>query len=250
VTARRPRGPRPTELLALERAVQQIQPRLRGPSREIRQIDWQMVSRTDRGAWFPEDQRIGIHREISPLIERALGKLDGNEPLTFREADALRTLWHEINHSRGSQNFAGYRTDPLRRFEIEVVNELHTRLRFDQFIERLGFDTRLVPDASLVGLGTGYQWFVQDMRRILETVGLSRSEATVFFERLNLERDTQDYLDAILDLIAHRLQLDEMTFERLRRRTQRGIHQESLKEVRRMIERLSQKKEIKPESWI
>lgn len=209
-----------------------------------------MVSRTDRGAWFPDDQRIGINREISPLIERALGKLDGNEPLTFREADALRTLWHEINHSRGSQNFAGYRTDPLRRFEIEVVNELHARLRLDQFIERLGFDTRLVPDAPLVGLGTGYQWFVQDMRRILETVGLSRSEATVFFERLNLERDTQDDLDAILDLIARRLQLDERTFERLRRRLQKDIKREDLKPTLSMIGRFSRKKGIKPESWI
>ncbi|RMG55447.1 MAG: hypothetical protein D6723_02705 [Acidobacteria bacterium] len=69
-------------------------------------------------------------------------------------------------------------------------------------------------------------------------------------ELIALERDTQDYLEAILDLIANRLQLDEMTFERLRRRLRQNIKRQDLEPSLRMIRRLSRKKGIKPESWI
>lgn len=244
----------PRTLAELESAVQAAQAKYRGDKQPIRQIDWDWPGDPDQPStiadWY--NGRIRIRRDISPKIQQALDKLARGEPLSFDETDALQTLWHEIGHSRGSQDFWGY-DDPLkpdRRFEIEVVNEMHARLRLEQFVRSLGFDPSLLSARGELAIGKGYQWWLIEMRRALEAAGIGQLEATAFFEKLNLQKPTVTYLDSLLDFIGERLQLPQAHRNRLRQDIVAELRDKGgISDFRWEIEFLARALKIKPAHW-
>jgi hypothetical protein len=169
------------------------------------------------GSWNPSCGEIGIHPTITGHIERALPRLCEKEPISFEESEALAIVYHQLLHSCGDQDFSGYEYDIRRRFEIELVNEMHARLTFDSFISDLGFDPELVCGREVEQAGRYYGGWVLPFREVLQTVGVTREEARIFFERLNYGEPTRTYFDEMIKLIGDRLGSDEYEREELRR---------------------------------
>lgn len=238
--------PTPLTISDLENAIRRFQPKLAGSKESIARFVWNYNDPRYRGWWDPVTRTLAIHRDVSLQIERALAKLAQGEPLLFDEANALRTLWHEINHTRGSQVLPATR---VQRAFLEVVNELHTRLRFEQFIRQLGYDPKLANPDAVLAVGTGYEGLAITMRRIFEAAGIGVVEATAFFEQLNVHRHWSRYLDRILAKLSDQLQLSLTEKEILKIRLHEGALLDDFGRALEFVSDLAGSKGIKPARW-
>lgn len=252
--------PRPTTQDELQSAIKQLQKEFKGKKQKIKTFDWQMNDPRCRGYWVPKLKTLAIHRTVTPEILSALRKLANNISPTTGEIEALRTLWHEINHSRGFQDLRGQykkikgqweRNNP-RIFEIEAINELHTRLTFDQFIEDLGYDPKLTnPLQDYVIKAQGYYWYMDDLVETLQVAGITKTEALTFVEDLNYKKSTKVYLVELNKWVGEKLGSDDVEIERLYNLLKHSlVTRDSISLWRSEVDRLAALRGISRESWV
>lgn len=84
------------------------------------------------------DGRISLTKERNVLVRSALGKIGQSkeEDITFEEADAMATFWHEITHNRNVYELIALNTK--QRAVMELMNEFVARKTLPEFYKALG----------------------------------------------------------------------------------------------------------------
>lgn len=84
------------------------------------------------------DGRISLTKERNVLVRSALGKIGQSkeEDITFEEADAMATFWHEITHNRNVYELIALNTK--QRAVMELMNEFVARKTLPEFYKVLG----------------------------------------------------------------------------------------------------------------
>ncbi len=231
--------PPPRTLERLEEVLADQQERVRVSHSPIRRFVW--ISPHEQPAvwawWNPHTKEIHLQPFISQVLQNALDKLSRRQPLSPSETEAIKTVLHELLHTRGDQDFSDYHLT-RRQFEIEVVNELHARLRLRDFVKDLGFDPSLL-DASFLKNGHAYEGWVNPLIEALEAIGIGRVEALSFFERLNLHEPTRSYYRQILDLVFTKLRPTETERRHLEDLFDLGARTGKLREFADEVKRLA-----------
>lgn len=112
------------------------------------------------------------------LVRSALGKIGSKKTseITFEEADAMATFWHEITHNRSVPGNM-YLTSTERRF-MELANEFVARHSLDEFYAKLGASKVPHPEFMNNRVSTGYNSMVTNYDYVINKLGLDRAKVT------------------------------------------------------------------------
>lgn len=118
------------------------------------------------------DGRISLTPDRLERVKSALSKIGSGKPkdITFEEADAMATFWHEITHNR---NVPGnMRTTSTQTDVMEMMNEFVARKTLPEFYEKLGCATTPHPEFITNRTSTGYNRRVQGYDFVISKLGL------------------------------------------------------------------------------
>lgn len=118
------------------------------------------------------DGRISLTPDRLERVKSALSKIGSGKPkdITFEEADAMATFWHEITHNR---NVPGnMRTTSTQTDVMEMMNEFVARKTLPEFYAKLG--CKDVPHAEFITnrASTGYNQRVLGYDFVIQKLGL------------------------------------------------------------------------------
>lgn len=102
------------------------------------------------------DGRISLKPDRLERVKSALSKIGSGKPkdITFEEADAMATFWHEITHNR---NIPGnMRTTSTQTDVMEMMNEFVARKTLPEFYAKLGCKDVPHPEFITNRASTGY----------------------------------------------------------------------------------------------
>lgn len=151
--------------------------------------------------------RISLKPDRLERVKSALSKIGSGKPkdITFEEADAMATFWHEITHNR---NIPGNMdlTD-TQRDVMEMMNEFVARKTLPEFYKRLGCAITPHPEFITDRASTGYNRRVRGYDFVISKLGLDpgkvlESAKKNLFTLKYTEQDTtakQALLDGGLD---------------------------------------------------
>lgn len=118
------------------------------------------------------DGRISLTPDRLERVKSALSKIGSGKPkdITFEEADAMATFWHEITHNRnvpGNMHTTSTQTDVM-----EMMNEFVARKTLPEFYAKLG--CKDVPHAEFITnrASTGYNQRVLGYDFVIQKLGL------------------------------------------------------------------------------
>lgn len=119
------------------------------------------------------DGRIWLKPDRMEKTISAIGKLQKGEEITFDEADAVSTFWHEITHNRNKPGNM-YRTK-LQTRNMELANEFVSRNTLSEFYGAFGSKLQ---HAELVTnrVSTGYNSMVNNYQSIIAKTGLKKDD--------------------------------------------------------------------------
>lgn len=153
------------------------------------------------------DGQISLKPERLANVKSALGKIGQgkSEDITFDEADAMATLWHEITHNRnkpGNMRINATQTDVM-----EMMNEFVARKTLPEFYAKLGCHKTPYPEFINNRKSTGYNRRVLGYDFVISRLGLDARKVLAsakknLFELKYTEQDTtaiQALLDGGLD---------------------------------------------------
>ncbi|MDR0682860.1 MAG: hypothetical protein LBG15_13590 [Dysgonamonadaceae bacterium] len=113
--------------------------------------------------------------------------------ITFDEADAMTTFWHEITHNR---NIVGYiRKTDLQTKYMELANEFVARKTLPEFYSKLGCRKTPFPEFMSNRDSTGYNKMVNAYNYVINTLKLDNSKVLeavkkhLFKERYTIQKD-------------------------------------------------------------
>lgn len=119
---------------------------------------------------------INLRPERLKLVKTAMAKIGQgrSSEITFEEADAMATFWHEITHNR---NVPGncYRTD-TQTDVMEMMNEFVARKTLPEFYEKLGCAKTPHPEFINNRDSTGYNRRVLGYDFVIQKLGLDPSK--------------------------------------------------------------------------
>ncbi|UWH95577.1 MAG: minor capsid protein 2 [Bacteriophage sp.] len=153
------------------------------------------------------DGRISLRPERVEYVKSAMAKIGqgkSNE-ITFEEADAMATFWHEITHNRnvpGNMWITSTQTDIM-----EMMNEFVARKTLPEFYAKMGCPTTPHPEFITNRASTGYNRRVIGYDFVIQKLGLDpdkvlKSARKNLFELKYSEQETtaiQALLDGGLD---------------------------------------------------
>lgn len=153
------------------------------------------------------DGRISLRPERLEHVKSAMAKIGqgrSNE-ITFEEADAMATFWHEITHNRnipGNMYMTSTQTDVM-----EMMNEFVARKTLPEFYQKMGCPTTPHPEFINNRDSTGYNRRVVGYDFVIKKLGLDpekvlKSARKNLFELRYTEQETtaiQALLDGGLD---------------------------------------------------
>ena len=115
---------------------------------------------------------IGITAERLDRVKMAMGKigLGKSSEITFDEADAMATLWHEITHNRNKHGLM--RLTDIQRSTMEMMNEFVARKTLPEFYTKLGCSKIPYPEFMENRTSTGYNKRVLGYDFIIQKLGL------------------------------------------------------------------------------
>ena len=92
------------------------------------------------------DGRISLSRDRLDNVKIAIKKIgeEKSETITFSEADAMATLWHEITHNRNKPGNMKLTEEQVK--VMEMMNEFVARKTLPEFYSQLGCDTMPYPE--------------------------------------------------------------------------------------------------------
>jgi len=146
-------------------------------------------------------------------LRSALQKLKANQPLTFNEEYALKTLWHELNHLRA--RIADSPDSEKEYMVMETINEFYTRHTFyELFVKRIKPDAKLQFKKKILEEGYGYYLYVQNFRYLLKKIGVKEKEAVKELEKILLDDYTLLY-KRVVAWIAEKAKLPETSVRKI-----------------------------------
>lgn len=116
--------------------------------------------------------RIYLTSDRLERVKSALSKIGSGKPkdITFEEADAMATFWHEITHNRnipGNMDLTETQTDVM-----EMMNEFVARKTLPEFYGKLGCATTPHPEFITNRASTGYNRRVRGYDFVISKLGL------------------------------------------------------------------------------
>ena len=142
--------------------------------------DLSLAKETDPKNNGSTDMKGGIYLAQSRLdyVRSALAKIGNKKTseITFEEADAMATFWHEITHNRSVPGNM-YLTKTERRF-MELANEFVARHSLDEFYAKLGASKVPHPEFMNNRASTGYNEMVTNYDYVINELGLDRAKVT------------------------------------------------------------------------
>ncbi len=116
--------------------------------------------------------RISLKPDRLDRVKSALSKIGSGKPkdITFEEADAMATFWHEITHNRnipGNMSLTKTQTDVM-----EMMNEFVARKTLPEFYGKLGCATTPHPEFITNRASTGYNRRVRGYDFVISKLGL------------------------------------------------------------------------------
>ena len=124
------------------------------------------------------DGRISLTPDRLKRVKSALGKIGQGKSseITFEEADAMATFWHEICHNRNIPSYKqGDRTKMQTRF-MELANEFVARHTLPEFYAKLGASSLPHPEFQTNRESTGYNKMVTNYDFVIKEMGLDHSK--------------------------------------------------------------------------
>ena len=106
-------------------------------------------------------------------VKSAMGKIGSakSAEITFDEADAMATLWHEITHNRNKHG--GMYLTNLQRDVMEMMNEFVARKTLPEFYAKLGCNKTPHPEFINNRNSTGYNNRVLGYDFVIQKLGLN-----------------------------------------------------------------------------
>ena len=112
---------------------------------------------------------------ISAFDKIAKGKAGD---ITYQEADAMATYWHEITHNRTiATGSAGSSGSQSRRF-MELANEYIARQTLPDFYRALGVEKMPFPELMASRASTGYNRMVKNYDGVISLLNLDKDKVT------------------------------------------------------------------------
>lgn len=124
------------------------------------------------------DGRISLTPDRLKRVKSALGKIGQGKSseITFEEADAMATFWHEICHNRNIPSYKqGDKTKLQTRF-MELANEFVARHTLPEFYAKLGASSLPHPEFQTNRESTGYNTMVMNYDFVIKEMGLDHSK--------------------------------------------------------------------------
>lgn len=153
------------------------------------------------------DGQISLKPERLANVKSALGKIGQgkSEDITFDEADAMATLWHEITHNRNKPG--NVRRTATQTDVMEMMNEFVARKTLPEFYAKLGCHKTPYPEFINNRESTGYNRRVLGYDFVISRLGLDARKVLAsakknLFELKYTEQETtaiQALLDGGLD---------------------------------------------------
>lgn len=118
------------------------------------------------------DGQISLKPERLANVKSALGKIGQgkSEDITFDEADAMATLWHEITHNRNKPG--NVRRTATQTDVMEMMNEFVARKTLPEFYAKLGCHKTPYPEFINNRESTGYNRRVLGYDFVISRLGL------------------------------------------------------------------------------
>jgi hypothetical protein len=142
------------------------------------------------------DGRIFLISKRLKLVQSAMGKIGRGESkdITFDEADAMVTFWHEITHNR---NIVGYVRQETKDqlLNVELANEFVARKTLPEFYGKMGCAKTPFPEFMSNRDSTGYNKMVNAYDYVIEALNLDSSKVLeavrkhLFKERYTIQKD-------------------------------------------------------------
>lgn len=118
------------------------------------------------------DGRISLKPERVKWVKSAMGKIGNGKSadITFEEADAMATFWHEIMHNRNKPG--NMRSSKTQTDVMEMMNEFVARKSLPEFYEILGCAKTPHPEFINNRDSTGYNRRVLGYDYVIKKLGL------------------------------------------------------------------------------
>ncbi|MCM1165180.1 MAG: hypothetical protein NC401_04105 [Ruminococcus sp.] len=122
------------------------------------------------------DGRISLKPDRLRLVKSALGKIGQKKTseITFAEADAMATFWHEICHNRNTSG--NMRLTKMETRFMELANEFVARHSLPEFYAKLGASHVPHPEFQTDRNSTNYNEMVTNYDFVITKLGLSHSK--------------------------------------------------------------------------
>ena len=129
-----------------------------------------LISTTKHGVNGYTDMRglIAMTKARLDNVLAGLTKLRQGKEITFDEADALATFWHEITHNRNKPG--NTRMTSLQTQYMELANEFVARKTLPEFYEGVGGKMQH-PEFMADRQSTGYNTWVRNYCKVIELTG-------------------------------------------------------------------------------
>ena len=148
---------------------------------------------TDRSGtiWLSRDR---LDKTVS-----GIRKIKRDEDITFGEADALATYWHEITHNRNTQP----RTfmTPMQRTYMELANEFVARNTLHEFYTKIGAKKTPFPELMKDRQSTGYNSMVVNYDKMIEKLGIDRNKVVETVKDNLFNKPYTDQVDGLVQAI-------------------------------------------------
>lgn len=122
--------------------------------------------------------KISLTPDRLKRVKSALGKIGQgkSDEITFEEADAMATFWHEICHNRNIPSWTqGNKTKMQTRF-MELANEFVARHTLPEFYAKLGASSLPHPEFQTNRESTGYNKMVTNYDFVIKETGLDHAK--------------------------------------------------------------------------
>lgn len=122
--------------------------------------------------------KISLTSDRLKRVKSALGKIGQgkSDEITFEEADAMATFWHEICHNRNIPSWTqGNKTKMQTRF-MELANEFVARHTLPEFYAKLGASSLPHPEFQTNRESTGYNKMVTNYDFVIKETGLDHAK--------------------------------------------------------------------------
>lgn len=133
-----------------------------------------LITTNDRKANGYTDMNglIALKPERMKNAIQGLDKMKSGKHISFDEADALATFWHEVTHNRNKPG--GMRITDLQRKYMELANEFVARKTLPEFYKACGAKLQH-PEFMNNRDSTGYNPWVKRYDRIISETGADKS---------------------------------------------------------------------------